>query len=125
MGNMARDEFFLLAWVLIILILGAMIICIALVRYFTNRAKHKERMLMIEKGITPPYGSINPSQFPWQKIGIVIIGISIGLVIISILASMGALRDNSTTAVPLAVLGICGGLSMVVANRFDNNQRNP
>ncbi len=122
MGNMGRDEFFVLSSVFIILILGAMIICIALVRYFTNRAKHKERMLMIEKGITPP--SITPSQFPWQKIGIVIIGISIGLVIISILAAMGALRDNSTTAVPLAILGICGGLSMVLANRLDSNQRN-
>ncbi|MES2005412.1 MAG: DUF6249 domain-containing protein [Bacteroidota bacterium] len=122
---MGTQEFNLLVWTLLSVVFMALIVCILLVWYFSNRAKHKERMVMIEKGITPPSDTTNRSGFAWQKIGIVVIGLSIGLMLISFLAVMGLLRDNSTSALPLAILGICGGVSMIVANRMSSNKRNP
>ena len=52
-------------------------------------------------------------KFPWLKAGIRALGFSIGLFIISVLADKH-LIDNG--ALPLAILGICGGISMVIAN---------
>ena len=99
------------------------IICIFLVWYFSQRARHKEKLMMMEKGIdlnSNPYNS-KGFRFPWQKIGITIMGLSVGLIIISILASLKALEGGGN-ALPLAILGICGGASMVLANRLDNDK---
>lgn len=79
---------------------------------------------MIEKGMDP---QSLPQQktffrFPWLKIGIVIIGLSIGLMIISILISLKALENS--TVLPLAILGICGGISMIIANRINKSDNN-
>ncbi len=109
-----------LTWVSLVWL--AVITCIFLVWYFSHRAKHKERLMMMEKGIDP---QLNPFKskgfiFPWLKVGIIIIGLSIGLVIISILVSTQSLNNNN--ALPMAILGLCGGISMVIANRLDNDK---
>ena len=99
------------------------IICIFLVWFFSQRARHKEKLMMMEKGIDPksnPYNN-NGFRFPWQKIGITIIGLGVGLIIISILTSLKALEGGGN-ALPLAILGICGGASMVLANRLDSDK---
>ena len=99
------------------------IICIFLVWYFVHRAKHKEKILMLEKGIDPQSSTYQRKGFlfPWFKIGIVIMGLSVGLIIISILISLKSLEGGGNT-LPLAILGICGGGSMVLANRLDNDK---
>ena len=78
---------------------------------------------MMEKGIDPKSNLYNNKgfTFPWLKIGIIIIGLSVGLIIISILISLKALEGGGN-ALPLAILGICGGASMVLANRMDNDK---
>lgn len=106
------------------LIWVALIVCIFLVWFFSHRAKHKERLMMIEKGMDPQslLQQRNFFRFPWLKLGIVIIGLSIGLMIISILISLKALENSAV--LPLAILGICGGGSMIIANRINKSNHN-
>ncbi|TFF33981.1 DUF6249 domain-containing protein [Mucilaginibacter psychrotolerans] len=98
-------------------------ICIFLAWYFTHKAKHQERLLMIEKGMNPneelnKESGIKSTMF---KLGIVIIGLGIGLAIIAILVELHSLgRSNAT---PMSILGICGGAALVIANRLSSSKK--
>ncbi|HEY5325457.1 MAG TPA: DUF6249 domain-containing protein [Mucilaginibacter sp.] len=104
---------------IVTLLLVSFILCLFLAWYFSHKARHKERLLMIEKGVDDKIllFSNNKGKSHFLKIGIVLIGLSIGLVIITILSSNNMLRGDT---LPLAILGICGGISMVIANNVGN-----
>ena len=83
--------------------------------------------MFIEKGL--PVEELVKSEkkfrFPWLRIGIIIIGLSIGLMIITVLNGMNILsHENRTDALPLAILGICGGISMIIANSVNGGRNN-
>ena len=110
---MDRTVIFVIVW-------ATFCICIFLAWYFTHKAKHKERLMMIEKGLNPNEGlnKENGVQSAMFKLGIVIVGLSIGLVIIAILVGFNSLgRSNAT---PMGILGICGGIALVIANRISS-----
>jgi hypothetical protein len=93
-------------------------LCIFMAWYYAHTARHKERMLMIEKGMDPdahaaPKGSV------LLKLGIVVIGLSLGMVIIGILAYYHALGDPG--AIPLGILGLSGGISLLIANHVSKS----
>jgi hypothetical protein len=95
-------------------------ICIFLAWYFTHKARHQERLMMIEKGMDPneelnKEGGVKSALF---KLGIVIIGLSIGLAIIGILVEFHSLGESN--AIPMSILGICGGVALVIANRLSS-----
>jgi len=98
-------------------------ICIFLAWYFTHKARHQERLMMIEKGMNPndelnKEGGIKSAMF---KLGIVIIGLSIGLAIIAILVEFHSLGGSNAT--PMSILGICGGAALVIANRLSSTKK--
>jgi hypothetical protein len=99
-------------------------VCIFLAWYFSHKAKHKECLMLIEKGVNLDeyLKKERGFSFPWLKLGIVIIGLSIGLAIIGILANLGTLHGSD--ALPLSILGICGGTSLVIANYINKNKSN-
>lgn len=78
---------------------------------------------MIEKGMDMEEQSKKKvrSGFPWLKLGILLIGLSIGLLIITILVALDLL-DKGGNALPLAILGLCGGVAMVIANNLGNGK---
>ncbi len=96
----------------VFVLIGILLICLFVSAIFYFKAKHNEKMLLIEKGLT---GTHLPKRNTNSllKTGIVIIGISIGLVINSFI------DDFTGDAALIAVVGICGGLSMIIANRLD------
>ena len=99
-------------------------ICIFLAWYFTHKAKHQERLMMIEKGMNPNEemntgGGLKSAMF---KLGIVIIGLSIGLAIIPILGSINPSLVNSNATI-MSILGICGGSALVIANRLSSSKK--
>ena len=102
----------------------AFIICLFLVWFFSHRANHKERLMMIEKGMdVEEAGKKKPGfRFPWFKIGLLIVGLSVGLLLIALLAATKKLDQGGNT-LPLAILGVCGGLSMVIANYLDKDKK--
>lgn len=109
----------------IILILFVFTIFIAtpiyLAWYFIRRAKFKEKILLIEKGINIKDLNLienNPLQFSWLKTGITLIGIAFGLFLIIILdnyISMGSIHG-------FAIIILFAGLSMIIANFVGNSK---
>ena len=98
----------------------AFIACAFLMWFFLHRANHKERMLMIEKGLDPDSRKKDQGNTPpWKRIVGIVIGLSIGLVIISILASFKLIFGD---ALPLAILGICGSMGLLAGNRNSNGR---
>jgi hypothetical protein len=93
-------------------------ICIFLAWFFTHKARHQERMLMIEKGMNPneELNKEGGLKSIMVKLGILIIGLSIGLAIIAILVQFNSLGRSN--AVPMSILGGCGGIALVIANRL-------
>ncbi len=76
--------------------------------------------MMIEKGLAPDENLKKEFsfRFPWMKFGIVLIGLSIGLLIISLLSAL-ELMGKGGNPLGLAILGLCGGISMLIANRYN------
>lgn len=94
-------------------------VCIFLAWFFRNRARHKERMLMIEKGMHPDVRTGDPQMVRKiiRKIGITGIGFGTGLAIISLLLLLDLKWIINTTPVPIAILIICTAIALLIANR--------
>ncbi|MFD0794713.1 DUF6249 domain-containing protein [Mucilaginibacter litoreus] len=86
--------------------------------YFSHKARHRERLLMIGKGMDPDANARGGTgtQKALLKLGIVVIGLSIGIAIIGILVQLNALGRSG--AIPTSILGLCGGAGLIVANRL-------
>lgn len=78
--------------------------------------------MMIEKGINPHDVQTKGEGLKGSffKVGIVIVGLSIGLGLIGILVELNALGHSQ--AFPMAILGVCGGLALVIANRLSSKR---
>ncbi|UYQ95951.1 hypothetical protein MKQ68_12655 [Chitinophaga horti] len=105
-----RDLFSLLCFTSCILIFLAW--------FFSHTARHKERLLMIEKGMNPDAeGSARPNaRKALFKLAVVVIGLSIGLALIGILAEFERLGRSG--AIPISILGLCGGIALIIANHL-------
>jgi hypothetical protein len=96
-------------------------ICLFISGIFYFKAKHNEKLLLIEKGLIDkqiPQRSGNSLQ----KIGIIIISVSIGIIIVTILHRLPA-SLHVAEGVEVAVVGIMGGLGMIYANRLDKKEK--
>jgi hypothetical protein len=80
--------------------------------------------MMIEKGLDPPNEGLNKTgglKSAMFQLGIVIIGLSIGLAIIAILDNFHSLGESN--AAPMSIMGICGGVALVIANRLSSTKK--
>ena len=78
--------------------------------FFIHKAKTKERLLLIEKGIDLPQLSREKNflnNFPWLKIGIVVAFMGIGII-------FGA--GNQERGIATGWVFLFGGIGMVIAN---------
>lgn len=107
---------FLIVWL-------AFMACGFLGWYFSHRARHKEKLMLIEKGVSPEdlRKKEHRSKLSWAKVGIVVLGLSIGLLSISIFITQLHLINDSPATI-MAILGICGGTALVLANRIDHKK---
>jgi len=90
--------------------------------FFAHRAKHKERLAMIERGMHPDEKNANDKDklSASQKLAVVVLGLSAGLVVIAVLANFGALGRSD--AIPAAILGAFGAGALLVAHSFSNKK---
>ncbi len=93
---------------------GILMICLFVSGIFYFKAKHKEKLLLIEKGLTDS-PTLKHNRNALLKTGIIIIGLCVGLIINTIIDGLG-------DAILIAVVGICGGISMIIANRLDKKE---
>ncbi len=89
------------------------------------RARNKERLALIEKGTDAP-DAFREKKFPWLKIGIVITGVSIGvlLVLIVFLTAPDNTIEGEIVLILMVVSGlIFGGISMIIAHFVDRKNK--
>ena len=101
--------------------------------YFIRRAKFKEKVTLIEKGIDIKDLNIegnNKIIFPWLKIGIVLTGIGLGLASYYLLLLWPTFEKFCINqalcrydSMPNVVVILSAGLSMIIAN-FVGSSRN-
>jgi hypothetical protein len=101
---------------------------IYLTRFFIHRAKTKERIMLIEKGIDLSALPKNDSQgmiyhFPWLKIGIVITSISIGLLVGAFLFTTPYFEQVASGQLPLILIFLFGGIGMILAYVIDKPKK--
>lgn len=58
--------------------------------------------------------------YDWQKPGIVVLGIGVGIVIVGIFKELGYFQSQD--AIPMGIITICTGISMIIANKLDKKQ---
>lgn len=106
-----------LVWVILI-------ICLFLTWFFSHRANHKERMMRIESGSVDggEEEKKEARKSLWIRVTCLVTGLSLGLLLIAILAGMRWL-DRFGNAFPLAILGLSGGAGMFAAYFFENHKR--
>ncbi|WP_316791172.1 DUF6249 domain-containing protein [Pedobacter frigoris] len=98
--------------------------CLFLAWFFSHRAKHKERLMMIEKGLNP-IDEENKYKRPQSfglMLGLIIFGLGIGLVIIAVLVNLDALGKSDAT--PVAILALCGGSALIIGGYIENRKKN-
>jgi len=106
------------------IILVTFIISVFLFWHFYNQAKMKERLIFLEKGakiedlITKKKGA----KFPWLKTGIIISGFGVGLGMCGIIELVGIRLAHSNPIFNFAIMAICSGLSMIIANYVGNEK---
>jgi hypothetical protein len=89
------------------------IVCLFLTWYFWFKARQQERLLLIEKGIEGQ-SPVKESNSSLLKLGIVLVGLSIGLLTMHLLHNLGGL--NISDSAGLSIMGLSGGISLIVAN---------
>lgn len=110
--------------ILYALILMTLIICLFLVWYFSHKAKHQEKMLRIEMGISemPKENEKNMFSQLWLKIAFLVIGQGLAFLIIAFLANLKLLNNG---VLPIGIFTIMGGASMIAAHKvLSQKQKN-
>ena len=106
---------FLLATLTLIAVAG-----LFLAWFFIKRARFKEKITLIEKGID--FKELNlieskKTNFLLLKIGIVLTGIAVGCIIVSlILIGPAGQKFNQMPGFSVGIIALTGGLSMILAN---------
>ncbi len=94
---------------------------------FYLKARHKERIALIEKGVDPSeiYSAPKePFRFPWLKIGIIVSGISVGFALGILLIILLPDSQLARTGLGLIISGLLfGGISMIIAHYVDKSER--
>lgn len=90
--------------------------------FFAHRARAKERLLLIEKGIDlsslPKSGNFK-IYFPWLKLGIVITSISTGCLLSFLLISFNGVSGDKAGGLVIILLFLFGGIGMILAHFLD------
>lgn len=103
--------------ILYAIVILALIVCLFLVWFFSHRARHQEKLLRIEMGIAEePTGKAKRSSSGiWLKLAFLITGQGIAFLLISVLVYL-KLLDKGGNALPIAIMALMSGLSMLAAH---------
>jgi hypothetical protein len=106
----------------IIALTFAIMIFFFLAWLFSHRARHRETMMMIEKGMNPhEHRGTNRWGLTLHKIGVVLVGIGAGSALFWIFEGLGIQSINSQPGT-LAVFGICTGAALLIDDRLGNKE---
>lgn len=89
--------------------------------FFSHKTREKERLLMIEKGVELPKeesGRRFSFRFPWLKIGLVVTGLSFGLLLGNTLVE----REVFWNDISPYLMFLFGGIGMIIAHYVDRDR---
>ncbi len=100
--------------------------------YFSHKARTRERLLIIEKGLDPALlprqeGALKNFRFPWMKIGVVVASAALGLLVATLVVNLPAVKANNDhlELIATGILFLFAGLGMILAffagRQKDNN----
>lgn len=90
-------------------------LCLFLAWFFWQRARHRELMLMIEKGMNPAE-HVQRTKLMLKRLAFILLGIGIGSAIIAIFSSLGFQKINTDTGT-LATFALCIGVALLIPIR--------
>ncbi len=67
-----------------------------------------------------PATPVKREPYDWQKPGIVVLGIGVGILIVGIFKELGYFQSQD--AIPMGIITVCTGISMIIANKLDKKQ---
>lgn len=77
----------------------------------------KFRAVRVQSYDGPP---VKREPYDWQKPGIVVLGIGIGIIIVGILKELNYFQSQD--AIPMGIITACAGISMIIAHKLDKRQ---
>jgi hypothetical protein len=90
--------------------------------FFIHKAREKERLLLIEKGVDlsklPISGKFRIS-FPWLKLGIIVTSISTGVLLGVLLMPFYGSRSNEVAPLMPIFMFLFGGIGFILASILD------
>ncbi|MDT8402797.1 MAG: DUF6249 domain-containing protein [Bacteroidales bacterium] len=92
---------------------------------FYLKARNRERLALIEKGVDAP-DAFKREKFPWLKIGIVILSISLGafLVIMAVILFPDAPFIGDAILILMIIVGLLfGGIGMIIAHQVEKKDK--
>ena len=101
------------------------IVAIFFAWFFRQQARNKERLVLIEKGENLDQLLERKERrfsFPWLKLGVLILGLSIGLGVITLVEFITNSSRLMTGPFPLFIMGLFGGISMIIAHYVEKHQ---
>lgn len=110
--------------ILYTVVILTLIICLFLVWFFSHRAKHQEKLLRIEMGISEgqPEKEKKTSSDLWIKLAFLITGQGVAFLIISILIYLKWLEKGGNL-LPIAIMAFMGGFSMLLSHYVMTKKR--
>jgi hypothetical protein len=90
-------------------------LCFFLAWFFWQRARHRELMLMIEKGLDPA-GHMTRTGQMLRKAAFILLGAGVGAALITVLSALGFRQINSDSGT-LASFAICISLALLFSAR--------
>ena len=103
--------------VFIFIILLSLILSAFFTWFFYDKSRHDERKLMIQQGGDLSENLFLPKEnslkYVWLKLGILVVGIGIGLMIIAIVSNLSV--DIHGAFYP-GIIGLCGGGAMIFSH---------
>lgn len=89
--------------------------------FFTQRAKNKERIALIEKGEDPSkFLNLQDNKFrftfPWMRLGIIILGFSLALATVSIMDLYIDAPKSIKGPIYASIIGVFVGISIIISH---------
>ncbi len=96
-------------------------ICFFLAWFYWQRARHRELMAMIEKGMDPASHIATIGRMV-RKIAYIIVGVGAGAAAIEIFKAIGYQKINGDSGT-LASFAICIGIAMLLSTRSEGSSK--
>ena len=84
--------------------------------------KTRENLAMLEKGMNPKEHMNRPAPYRNLKVGLLLIGAGLGLLLAYFLDNYVLLKNNENEAIYFALIGIGGGLGLISSYKIEKRE---